>query len=177
MGLLISFTRPDQNNQLNDYLQPVYDIRVGGATMTAVHTANTVYLYRFRVSRPITIANAHIYVGATSAGNYALGIYTSDGTTWTRVAATADTAAGSANDMHTVALAAAYVLMPGIDYWSAWGSTDNTLTVMRTTFPNAPGGALKNYCLTKAAVYSSGLPSTITSLSGINIVYWMGLSA
>lgn len=182
MSLLYSFTGAGKAPggtalQFPDVIEPVVPSREVGSTTTAGLTANTVYLWRFRVARPITIANAKVYNGATVAGNLALGIYTESGGTWTLVANTADTAASGANAPQVVPLAAAYTLVPGVDYWAAFGGTNATYTILRgVSMVSAGLSDDHNMSLLKAAVYSSGLPATIVTPVGNAIPFYLAFS-
>ena len=168
--------------QFPDLLEPVIPARSAGATTTAVAAfASDVYLYRFRVSEAITVANAKVWIGATAAGSIALGIYTESGGTWTLVVSTASTAAAGTNAIQTIAFATptTYALAPGTDYWAALGgdASTGTLTILRGASLAGGGlGALGNLALLKSDVYSAGLPATIVTPAGTTTPYWIGLT-
>ena len=169
---------PPGLGQFNDLIEPVVPIPSAGSTTTAAIGANTVYLYRFRVVYPFTVVNGVVFNGATlGTAHLALGIYTSDGTTWTLRGSTPDTAAAGTSTTQSIAFSTPYALAPGTDYWAAFGATDATYTVLRAaSTAGAALGLVKNRMLSKASVYSSGLPSTITSPTGVVIPVWIGLT-
>lgn len=171
MSKIKSFTRDRNNKQFSDIIQPVADLRVAGATTTAALTANTVYLYKFRVEDVFLAANAFFYLAATKAGTMGIGIYTFNGTSYDRVWHSGDydvTTNGTINAVNTIpgAASATYLLVPGVDYWAAFGGTDATLTILRgASLVAAAAGLYKNLALNKASIYSAGLPSNITTAS------------
>jgi hypothetical protein len=180
MSLLSSFTRSPKSPitgpsvQTDTTVTPI-DGRLFATTTTAAISANAIYCLRFRVQKPILVANAKIFFGATVAGNYDLGIYTSDGTTWTLRAHTGDGAAAGASAISTRALLASYLLVPGVDYWAALGGTDATLTILRVGIVSAVG-AFNNDMIAKAAVYSSGLPNSFVTPSTTTFCFWQAFT-
>lgn len=177
MGQLISYTSPTGQDQLG-IIQTYY---AQDGTLAATNlTADSVYLSRIRVERPIRVTNMHIYIGA-AAGNIDLGIYTgtlSGGLT--KVASTGSTAAAGSSALQTIALTAAYTLQPGIDYWFAFGSTSGstTLTVARSAGVVALVLTTDTLALTaiKASAWSSGLPASLSSLSATSNTVWVAAS-
>lgn len=161
MGLIQSYVRPVGGFQSDTYV----DVPTGALAATVVAStlggANVAHLQRFRVARSITISKLGVYIGATSAGNVDAGIYTSDGTTWTRIAANGGTPAGTASTMQELSLTATVTLVPGIDYWAAFVGSDGTLTVGRVNASLGNWSGHGNRVISKASSYP--LPSTITS--------------
>lgn len=111
-----------------------YDPRVPVGTVSGTTTVDTAFLARLpRLSAPLPITQATYYVAGTSAGNVDIALFRLDGSTYTLVASTGMVAAGSINDDKTVALTAATVVMPGLDYYAGFCETDGTLTIARTS--------------------------------------------
>lgn len=170
---------PPGLGQFPDLIEPVAPMTAIGSTLTAALVANTVYLYRFRVLGPVRVGNGVVYNGATlGTAHLAIGVYTSDLTTWTLVGATADTAAAGANGLQTIPFVAPPTLVPGTDYWAAIGATDGTYTLLRApSIVSGALGGLKNRSLLKAGVYAAGLPATITAPAGASLPLYLALTA
>lgn len=129
------------------------------ATGAFTPVANQVYLSKFRVGKAITIHTLVIYVAA-AAGNVDLGIYSSDGTTLTKVGSTGSTAVVGSGATQSIALQADTSLTPGVDYYlAAEFSTGTTISVHRSQINNLIGE------IDKRAVSVAGgafpLPATI----------------
>lgn len=167
--------------QFSDIIEPVIRRREAGSVTTAAAADLTVYLWRFRVAEAITVANASVFVAGTKAGHIDIGIYTLSGSTWNLAAHTGDYdigTSGTINVVNTIPFLAAYPLVPGTDYWVAFGGTGHTtLTILRgPSGPAAVAALFTNDSILKASVYSSGLPSQITSPSGNTVPFWIGLT-
>lgn len=163
---------PGGLDQLNDFGAPIHPALFSAAAAAA---ASSVYMIRHRVSAPFTVTSVRVYCNAAASGNFTAGIYTSDGTTWTRAATSAESAA-TATTLHTATLSAPYVLVPGVDYWLAMGSDSATPTWARLAGVNAAMLAVANVALVKGAVYSAGLPATITTPTGSTYIPFIGVS-
>ncbi|MCC6314207.1 MAG: DUF4082 domain-containing protein [Thermomicrobiales bacterium] len=152
--------------QFDDVFEPISWL--GIPTGTTALTANQAYLVRFRVAKPITVANIRVFVGSATSGNLDAGLYTLNGTTWTRIASAGSTAAGTASTMQTLALTAAVTLVPGVDYWVAFAADNATVTILVTAISLSGAGtmySIDNMSLTKTASFP--LPATLTSLAGV----------
>lgn len=164
---------PQGLDQYRDVL-PIEDPALIPSSSAAA--AGSVYLRRFRVSAPFLATNVRVYCHtAASADDVAGGIYTSDGTTWTRVAGSTEVAA-AATTILALPLTSPYLLVPGVDYWRAMGCETATPTFGRLAAVGAVLAAFGNQTLVKASVYSNGLPATITSPGTTTYAPWIGFS-
>lgn len=140
----------------------------------AVITANTVYLIRLpRVATNMTLTAIEICNGATVAGNLAAGLMTTTDpvvtaqntfdATFTRVAHTGAIAAAGTSTWQSLPLTASYTYLANTDLWVAFGGTDGTHTVYRTT-PNSVASRADGLNIAKASAYSSGIPTPLTGM-------------
>ena len=167
--------------QFTDVIEPVVNRRNAGAITTAAITAGDVVLYRFRVSRAITIATASVWIGGTAAGSIALGVYTYDGANFIKVVSTPSTLASGTNALQTIAFSspATLALATGTDYWAAIGgdASTGTLTLLRATSTVGSAiGLLTQDAVRKASAYSSGLPTQITGIAGTSNLFWIAFT-
>lgn len=166
---MLDLILPPGQQQSDDYI----DVPSGALTATHVANttpgANTAVLQRFRVAAPFVLGKIAVYNGATSAGNVDAGIYTSDGSTWTRVASNGGVAAGSANAAQEIAMSAAYTLAPGVDYWVAIVASDGTHMMARVNASLTNWSGHGNRVLSKASSYP--LPASLTTLSKASHVF------
>lgn len=171
MSLLTSFTRPSAGGGQFDFVE-AFDI-VGAAAAASI-VANQAYLHLFRVDRAVLVSKATYGVG-TASGNVDLGIYTSaDQATFTRVASTGSTAASGSSTFQTISLTAAYQLVPFTDYWAVFAADNATITANRTGA--ITGGTFRGRSVIKTTAWSSGLPTSITSVASGSAV-WIAFHA
>jgi hypothetical protein len=97
------------------------------ATAAAL-TANRAYLMHFRVVGPLTLATISVSVG-TASGNICAGVYSSDGTTLTRIATTGSVAVVGAAANQTLTLTTPVEVLPGTDYFLAVAVDNATATI------------------------------------------------
>ncbi len=120
------------------------------------NAADAAYLVRIeRRSAAITVSAISVGI-VTQAGNLDVGIYTSDGTTWTRVASSGSVAVG-APGKQDVDLTAPYEIAANTDYWLAVAFSDATAEIDGNDVPLV---APEHFSLTKASAFP--LPATIT---------------
>lgn len=149
-----------------------------GATSTAAFAAGAVYLYRFQLAAPLTITKMGLYCGATVvASTVDLGIYTGTitGTTFTRLISTTPFTP-TANNETQQALSATVTLSAGVPYWAALGNNHATNTILRLS----SAGELTdtgNAALVLTGAWSSGLPASIPTPVGTNLVPWLSVIA
>ena len=177
MSLLTSFVNDNASDQFG--FVETYNGHDGSFAATNL-TADSVYLTRVRVKAAITVSTMHVYIGA-ALGNVDLGIYTGTRTgTLTRIASTGSTAAAGSSALQSIALTASVTLTPGTDYWFAFGSTSGSTTLTVARSASVIDLVLVTDALAKtaikAAAWSSGLPTTIASLSATSNVVWVAAS-
>ena len=148
---------------------------VGGVTAVG---QNFGIFFLVRPSKEITVSQASWFVG-TANGNIDVGLYSSDGTTLTRVARTGSVAAAGASAIQTAALDAPATLLPGTDYYIALVTDSATLTLGRV-LGTAAVNLLDKTGILKAVTFATlpGLPasSTIASLNqGATATSWIRL--
>lgn len=119
-----------------DQMPYVSTLGLEAGQTAATLTANQAYLVRVRVAKPLTISTLTFFVG-TASGNVDAGIYQSDGTTLTRLAAAGSTAAAGASATQTLTLSAPVTLQPGIDYYIAFAADNATVTIARNSVVNS----------------------------------------
>lgn len=138
--------------------------------------ANFLLVHRItRLSEPLGVSQVKLEV-ATQNGNVDVGVYSSDGSTLTKLGSSGSTAVGSANAVQTIALSASITLQPGVDYYLAL-IVDGTAAFARSNgFTHASIGAADNMSLTKSVTFPLPSTSTIGSLSGIHLAYWLRAS-
>lgn len=153
---------------------PYVETVAGYATTSDNNPGNgTAYWFAVRVAKPTPITSMVLSIGTGSAGNVDVGIYTTDGTTMTKVASTGSTAVG-AGPSQTIALTAAYMLQPGQTYYFAFVADSGTPTFSRANSNKPAAGALGNRSLTKASV-NIPLPTSqaISGCTAFNLPYWI----
>lgn len=128
---------------------------------------NKVYVQKFCVGRPITVTVMRYLVGSAN-GNVDAGYYNSadGGATLTRLTSAGPTAASGSTAVQALTLLAPVTLSPGIDYWRAFGTDSASITLLRASGLQATFAALGNMLLEKSSAWSSGLPASLSSLSG-----------
>jgi len=154
----------------NPLVLEVFPARGGSAAVGA----SVIYLMRLpRVVTPMTLSWAE-YFCSVAAGNVAVGLMTTTdafeteaqalAATYTRVAHTGAVAAAGVNVHQRLTFAAPYNYLPDTNLWVAFGGDTGTLQVGRA----ASVGALftrRADAIIKSAGYSSGIPSTLTTLA------------
>jgi len=160
-----------------DLLEPVDQTQVarefwetytsaGAALAVASLTQNAVYLVRLdSIFAPVPTNRLTVVIG-TAVGNIDLGLYTYDGTTFTRQVSTGSTAAVGTNALQTLTLTDTDV-QP--DWYAAIGLDGSGLTTARVAHSAASPNGLTKRAYIKTSAWSSGLPDTITgaAVSGI----------
>ena len=96
---------------------------------TAIINANYMVLNAFTVPSPITISKAYFLIGVQS-GNIAFAIY--DASSGGRLGTTGSFAC-PATGPNSRALTAAVTLLPGVVYYRAYATDNNTVTVQMTS--------------------------------------------
>lgn len=149
-----------------------YDQRGTSWTNAAVG-ANVVYLVRFRVAAPVTVSTVTIYVNA-ALGNIDIGFYSSSdgGTNYSLLTRTGSTVCAGVNALQAIALLAPITVVPGLDYWWAFGS-DSTPTIARGGAINNVAALVNFQLANKGSAWSSGLPATIASPTGTTLLPWI----
>ena len=95
-------------------------------------SANRAIYIPVRISRTVTYSNAFVANGATASGNWAVGIYSFEGTSnAVRLASTGSTAQSGTSVNQLAALTASVTLVPGL-YYLACAMDGTTGTVIRT---------------------------------------------
>jgi hypothetical protein len=134
----------------------------------AAIVANTVYLAALNSAlhtEPID-GLTHV-VGGTGGGNVAAGLYTYDGTTFTRVAHSGVVATGAINTAQRLSFTA-YTPDPSARLYAGFGS-DTGITVSVRTI-SATVSVISPRAVIKAAAWSSGLPATITAAAAASAI-------
>lgn len=155
MGLLVGFINPSGGGGQFDAVES-YPLAAGGTAATLA--ANTAYLAKVRVSRPVRITQMSYLVG-TASGNVDLGVYQSNGTTLTRMGSTGSTAAAGSSVIQTIALTATVWINPGVDYYLGIAPDNGTVSIGRVT-PNSVVTTLGRRAVSIATSFP--LPATIT---------------
>jgi len=133
----------------------------GVGTTSGTLAANAAYLICFQVFRAVTVSNTIIKV-ATQSGNIDVGIYSSDGTTATRLGSTGSIACPAVSVRSVNALTAGVDLVPGTRYFAAFAADNATASLGIVTGltpmvnPATYGGSIAT---------SFPLPATITQAS------------
>lgn len=144
---------------------------VGGSSGT--QTANNIYLARMRVSGSRATTNAIIFV-TTASGNVDVCVYTSDGTTLTRVASTGSVAIAGTNTLQTIPLSVNWVF--GVDYFVGVSIDNATASLFRVSMIGngfTLVAAKGNQFINKASAFPA--PTTIlhSAMSGITVMPWV----
>lgn len=149
----------------------VETIPPGAATISFASVANIAVLILVRVDRPITVAKLRVRV-QTQSGNLDLGIYSSDGTTATRLGSMGSTAVAAAG-VQTCTLATPIVLSPGTDYYIALAVDNGTVTFYGGAAGASDIGIIGNRLIHFTASFP--LPATLTLASAVssNRQFWI----
>jgi len=133
---------------------------------TAASTANTIALTRLpRVIVSYRVTRMGVINGTVVAANMDLALMTSsDEVNFTRVASSGPIAAAGSSVIQWLTLTAAYVLVPGVDYWAAWG--EDALNPVVRFVPSVGLGVVKAEHVSKATAWASGIPATLTGMAG-----------
>lgn len=129
-------------------------------------TANFAVLVAVRVAAPVVISTIEYYVG-TASGNVDVGIYTYDGSTFTRAASSGSTAASGTNAIQAINLTAPYALAPGVTYYFAIAADNITITMTRIV-PHSATTLAHARAVAKSSSFP--LPATITTPVGTSYV-------
>jgi hypothetical protein len=126
-------------------------------------SANNAYCARIRVQPALSITKLSVFIG-TASGNVDVGVYSSDGTTLTRLVSSGSTAAAGASAVQTITVAST-ALVPGFSYYLAVAPDNATVTIGRVAITSAIAALGK-----RVQAFTSGfpLPSTLTLSAGVN---------
>jgi hypothetical protein len=155
--------------------------RSDSSLATASVTAEAVHLSAIQFATDDLITSMTWGVGTnTGVEQIDLGLYTFDGTTYTRVAHTGVTTivGTSGSSVQTINLTAPFTPMPGVTYYAAFAYTLNggaSITAARTATHEGVSGWTKRG-LRKSGAWSSGLPATITAPVNFPATVWMGFA-
>jgi hypothetical protein len=121
------------------------------------------YCARSRVQPALSVTKLSVFIG-TASGNVDVGIYSSDGTTLTRLVSSGSTAAAGASAVQTITVASA-ALVPSFSYYLAVAPDNAIVTIGRVAITSAISALGK-----RVQAFTSGfpLPSTLTLSSGVN---------
>lgn len=140
-------------------------------TSVSAVVANTLNLGKFRVPRPMTIAAIGVYIGA-SAGNMTVGIFTSDGTTWTPIRQSAATLETATSAEQVFPLTSSIALVPGVDYWHGEAST-GAPTLLRTALTGSAAQGSGQKIIAKSSYLPTG--GSFTAPTTPSSMYWVRL--
>ena len=166
--LLTSLVRVNAGGEQLAFVQSFDSV---GLLSSGATSANNGFLALVRVAKPIKVSTIKIFVG-TASGNVDAGVYSSDGTTATRLASAGSTAAAGANAIQTLALSTPVTLQPGVDYYLAFAPDNATVAIGRASATGAVV-ALGNRALTKATSFPLPASFTLASMAGTNFVPWL----
>lgn len=137
---------------------------------TATSTANTASFIKFGVKIPVTVTKAYARI-TTASGNIDMGIYSSDGTTLTRVGSSGTTACPTAANNANVTLTGSVNLVPGVIYYAAVSSDNAVVSMMKPGFtPMFTGTGGGDFCGTVATSFP--LPSSLLLSTLVNAQPW-----
>lgn len=168
MSLLTSLISSDAGGGAAAVAGDPYELdTIGGATGNNLGlgtlTQNTIYLYKLRVQQARSITVVDVANGATINGNFAVAIGTISGGTWTRLATTGVVAQSGASALQSPAIA--LDLVPDTDYYAAFGTDSATATFGRLVSALAVMAGAGGMQYSKATAYSSGIPSSLATLT------------
>ena len=132
--------------------------------------ANTVYLANLNTAvRTGPIDGLTHMIGATNPGSQVdAGLYTFDGTTFTRIRQSGVVAAAAINTDQRMAFTA-HTPVPGERLYSAI-TFDTAITVFGRALGFPAAVAIGQSTVMKAAAWASGLPATITATANTNLI-------
>lgn len=148
---------------------------MGSAAGTATLTANRLYLVRTRLAKPQTITKATVFNGATVSGNVDPVIYSSDGTTLTKLVSSGGTALSGANAGQDITLATT-TLPAGVDLYCGLAVDNATATLLRATLSfsgSGDAGGKANRNVSVSASYPAPSSIAAASLSTANTIPWV----
>lgn len=147
---------------------------ISGAASAVFPTANTVIGWPFYLNYTFTIRKVFAWLGATLAGNYAIGVCNTDGVILATSGAIAQSS-GSVNTINVSSLTA--VQIPSGNYYLCLGCDSGTATFFRVAWGlsrSKPFGTIS-----QASAYSTlsgGGTLTINTLNGNSFLPVFGIS-
>lgn len=168
MSLLTSLTRP-ANAQQMPYLQS--DLPFGGTSSTL--SANAVFVRRIRVAKPVKVSQVSVFV-VTASGNLDIAVYSSDGSTLTKLASTGSTAVSGTNALQDIAFA--FTFLPGVDYYLAIAVDNGTASLWRVSVSGTNTANILSrgeQALFKASSFPTPSSITISGMSATGSSTWM----
>jgi hypothetical protein len=145
-------------------------------TTNGAPVANTGYWWWFRVDEAITVTTASIDVQATATGNVVVGIYSSDGTTFTRLAVSAATAIGPSTTIQTIALGSSVTLSPGVDYYAYFAADTASATFIRAAVASGRTASHNVKSRSKTSEYPSSASVAISATATNGVCNWISFN-
>lgn len=133
--------------------------------------ANAGNFISFQVFVAVTVTKAYVRItSGGGSGNIDLGIYSSNGTTLTRIASTGSTACPAASNNASLTFTASVTLTPGTLYYSA-AASDNVIAALNGTAFTPPfSGTVSTWVATVPTSFP--LPATVSVSSFVNTKAW-----